>query len=88
MLKGQTGEEVTAFSSVRACTIGDVSEGVCSLPSAGSEAWSTVDFHLTTLSLHVSSHTKNRDGASKQATYLVAMNHWPRTRKYIQCIKV
>lgn len=58
MSKGQTGQEETAFSSVKPCVIG---EDTCS----------SDDFHLTTLSLHVSSHAKNREGASKQATSLL-----------------
>lgn len=37
MSKGQTDEEVTAFSSVKACTISRIGEFVyaCLLPSAG-----------------------------------------------------
>lgn len=44
---------------------------VCSHTSAGEDTCSSVDFHLTTLSLHVSSHAKNREGASKQAASLL-----------------
>lgn len=69
MSKGQTGEEETAFSSVKPCVI--VSVCVCSHTSAGEDTCSSVDFHLTTLSLHVSSHAKNREGASKQAASLL-----------------
>lgn len=75
--ESQTGKVVTAFGSAKPLKMSPhLSLCVCvcfiTLHTAGEDTCSSVDFPFTTLSWHVSCHSKNRQEASKQATSLLS----------------